>query len=117
MFQISSPRCLKLYETRNMSTFDINQKNILGNTLMHIAVISKNTALINCLLEYKDLDLSVMNVENRGPLFYIKDADILEIFLEKIGPTIFTIVDGKGKNILHSENNIVSKMLYSLINR
>ncbi len=108
MFQISSVDAYNKYIHKN-PIYDINSQDYLGNTILHRSVITGNVELVKIILDtdYNDIDITIKNVEGLPCIFYISknSKEIFELFLDKIGPSIFTIFDKKGRNILF-ENSI-----------
>jgi ankyrin repeat protein len=99
MFQISSSSMLKQYRNRNLCA-NLDSQDVFGNTLLHYAVMKDNYELVSDLLDIKDIDITLVNVEGKPSIFYIKTFDMMALFLDKLGPMIFTVFDSNRRNIL-----------------
>lgn len=82
---------------------DLNKPDSLGNTLLHYSVMRNNCELVEDILCSKDIDLELLNIEDKPSVFYIKTSEMLNIFIDKVGPRIFTVFNSKGHNMLYDE--------------
>lgn len=106
MFQINNITDFRKYKDKNKDTFDINKQDFMGNTILHRAVMIGNSLLAKEIL-LNNTDHLIKNIEGLSPVFYIhrikKEKDLeemLEVFIDALGPSIFTIFDKDQRNIL-----------------
>lgn len=112
MFQINNCKDFYIYKNRYQGTlnYDINKQDYVGNTILHKAIISGNCDLTKEILSQKETDITIKNIEGLAPIFYINKLnkklieEMLNIFINIVGPSIFTIFNSKGLNILNDKN-------------
>lgn len=81
----------------------VDEKDRYGNTLLHRAVIIGNLDFIEYLLN-SGFNARVKNINGETPIFYASrnkkapEKKIVELFLEKVGPSIYTDFNKEGKN-------------------
>jgi hypothetical protein len=90
MFQIRNVADFNSVKKRAKSLFDINLKDQMYNTLLHIVTINDNVELAEIVLK-NGADHTLINAAGVSPIFYTKSKDMLKVYLDNIGPDIFTI--------------------------